>query len=464
MIEVRTKRGTHNPKANSIKKDLRSFLEILESENDLFRVNKNVKSKFELAAVVSKLEGKHAILFEKVNESEQISVASNVVGTRKRFSLAIGAKEQNLIHARVTQAIPKALKPRIMPSSDAPFYENSSKDLYKLPVVTHFEKDAGPYITSSIVFVKDQERENQNSSIHRLLQLDDKHMAIRMVEGRHLHKCYSFAKDHGEDLKVAIAIGVHPAVGIAAAYQATYGIDEMLIANSLLDGELTLSKSNYSQLYVPSHSEIILEGRVLKDRNEEEWMVEMLRTYDFRRKQPIFELDRIRFRNQAILHDILPGFAEHRLLMGLPVESKMFDAIKNVVPTTKAVCLTNGGSNWLDAVIQIHKRLEGEPKNALIAAFASHPSLKIATVVDEDIEPTDPVAVEYAISTRCQADKGFMIVTNVKGSSLDPSSDQQNLLTTKVGIDATSTLLKPKERFEIAKIPGEEKIQLSDYL
>jgi 2,5-furandicarboxylate decarboxylase 1 len=461
---VRTKRGTPNPKDTSIKKDLRSFLEILESENDLFRVNKNVKPKFELAAVVSKLEGKHAILFEKVNESEQILVASNVVGTRKRFSLAIGAKEQKLIHARVTQAIPKAFKPRIMPSSDAPFYENSSKDLYKLPIVTHFEKDAGPYITSSIVFVKDQEKENQNSSIHRLLQLDDKHMAIRMVEGRHLHKCYSFAKDHGEDLKVAIAIGVHPAVGIAAAYQATYGIDEMLIANSLLDGELTLSKSNYSQLYVPSHSEIILEGRILKDRNEEEWMVEMLRTYDFRRKQPIFELDRIRFRNQAILHDILPGFAEHRLLMGLPVETKMFDAIKNVVPTTKAVCLTNGGSNWLDAVIQIHKRLEGEPKNALIAAFASHPSLKIATVVDEDIEPTDPVAVEYAISTRCQADKGFMIVTNVKGSSLDPSSDQQNLLTTKVGIDATSTLLKPKERFEIAKIPGEEKIQLSDYL
>jgi 2,5-furandicarboxylate decarboxylase 1 len=462
---VRAKRGTHrNPNGNSIKKDFRSFLEILERENDLVKISKNVKSKFELAAVVSKLEGKHAILFEKVNGSEEIIVASNVVGTRKRFSLAIGAKEQKLIHARITQPIQRAFKPKVVSSGDAPFYENSSQDLFKLPVVTHFEKDAGPYFTSSIVFAKDQERMNQNSSIHRVLQLDDKHMVIRMVEGRHLHKCYSFAKDHGEDLKVAIAIGVHPAVSIAAAYQATYGIDEMLIANSLLDGELTLCKSNYSQLYVPTHSEIILEGRILKDRTEEEWMVEMLRTYDFRRKQPVFELDRIRFRNQAILHDILPGFAEHRLLMGLPVEAKMFDTIKNVVPTTKAVCLTNGGSNWLDAVIQIHKRLEGEPKNALIAAFASHPSLKMATVVDEDIEPTDPVAVEYAISTRCQADKGFMIVTNAKGSSLDPSSDQQNLLTTKVGIDATSTLLKPKERFEIAKIPDEEKIKISDYL
>jgi 3-polyprenyl-4-hydroxybenzoate decarboxylase len=57
-----------------------------------------------------------------------------------------------------------------------------------------------------------------------------------------------------------------------------------------------------------------------------------------------------------------------------------------------------------------------------------------------------------------------MIITNAKGSSLDPSSDQHNLLTTKVGIDATASLLKPKERFEIAKIPGQGEINLSDYL
>jgi len=294
--------------------------------------------------------------------------------------------------------------------------------------------------------------------------LDKKHMAIRMVEGRHLHKCYSFAKEHGEDLKVAIAIGVHPAVSIAAAYQAAYGIDEMLIANSLLGNELTLSKSNFSQLFVPAHTEIILEGKILKDRTEDEWMVEMLRTYDFKRKQPVFELDRIRFRNDAIFYDILPGFSEHRLLMGLPVEAKMFEVIKNVVPSTKTVHLTDGGCNWLDAVIQIQKRLEGEPKNALLAAFAAHPSLKMAIVVDDDIDPTNPVSVEYAMATRCQADKGFLIVSNAKGSSLDPSSDQQNLLTAKVGIDATATLMKSRERFEIAKIPGEENIKLSDYM
>ena len=276
-----------------------------------------------------------AALFENVEDS-RIYVASNVLGTRKRFALAIGAIDENSIHTHIIQSIAKASPPRKV-SSDAHFYENSSTDLKDLPVITHFEKDAGAFITSSIVFAKDQEKDNQNSSTHRLLLLDKKHMAIRMVEGRHLHKCYSFAKEHGEDLKVAIAVGVHPAVSIAAAYQAAYGIDEMLIANSLLRNDLTLSISNFSGLYVPTHSEIVLEGKILKDRTEEEWMVEMLRTYDFKRKQPVFELDRIRYRNDAIFYDILPGYAEHRLLMGLPVESKMFEVIKNVVPSTKTV-------------------------------------------------------------------------------------------------------------------------------
>jgi len=454
--------GSNEKRVFKKNNDFRSFLNVLEKENDLIRINKTVSTKFEIAALVSKLERKQAALFENVEDS-RIYVASNVLGTRKRFALAIGAIDENSIHNHIIQSIAKASPPRKV-SSDAPFYENSSTDLKDLPVITHFEKDAGAFITSSIVFAKEQEKDNQNSSTHRLLLLDKKHMAIRMVEGRHLHKCYSFAKEHGEDLKVAIVVGVHPAVSIAAAYQAAYGIDEMLIANSLLRNDLTLSISNFSGLYVPTHSEIVLEGKILKDRTEEEWMVEMLRTYDFKRKQPVFELDRIRYRNDAIFYDILPGYAEHRLLMGLPVESKMFEVIKNVVPSTKTVHLTDGGSNWLDAVIQIKKRLEGEPKNALLAAFVAHPSLKMAIVVDDDIDPTSPVSVEYAMSTRCQADKGLLIITNVKGSSLDPSSDQENLLTTKVGIDATATLIKPRERFEIAKIPGEENIKLSDYI
>jgi UbiD family decarboxylase len=442
--------------------DFRNFLKCLEERGEVVKIKKTVSPRFELAAVGSKFEGKQAVLFEKVEDSK-MSVACNVLGTRKRFCLGAGVEDEKQINYRVTSTISK-FSSRYEISGHASFRDNFSSDLMDLPIITHFEKDAGPYITSSVVFARDPHSGNQNSSTHRLLRLDAKHMAIRMVEGRHLHRCFSFAKEHNEDLRVSIAIGLHPAISIAAAYQAAYGFDEMEIANTLLDGKLTLSKSEYTHLFVPAHAEIVLEGRILKDVTHEEWMVEMLRTYDLKRKQPVFELNKIWFRDNAVYHDILPGFSEHRLLMGLPIEAKMFEAVKNVVPNTYAVYLTEGGSNWLDAVIQIRKKLEGEPKNAIIAAFASHPSLKMAIVVDADIDPTDSTAVEYAISTRCQADKGVVIITNAKGSSLDPSSDQENLITTKVGIDATATLLKSRERFEIARIPGSDDIDISEYV
>ena len=437
------------------------FIKELEKNDQLIRITKAVDPKFEIAGIVSKLDKGKAVVFESVKESK-IKVAANVLGTRYRIALSVNSKNENLIQERINEAIRN--KSEIRNLTDSKIWAKISKNLFDLPIVTHFEKDSGAFITSSLVIAKDKETGTQNLSTHRLLRLDKKRMAIRMVEGRHLHKCFTCAMDHNEDLPVSIIIGTHPAVSVAAAYQAPYGENELNIANSLMRNKLSLTKSPGTGLYVPTYSEILLEGRILADETAEEQMVEMLRTYDIKRKQPVFELDKIYLTSDPIYHDILPGYGEHRLLMGLPIESKLFHSVQDVVAGTKKVHLTDGGSNWLVAVIQIRKRLEGEPKNAIIAAFAGHPSLKIAIVVDEDIDPTNPTEVEFAISTRCQADKDLIAIPNSKGSSLDPSSDQNNLLTTKMGIDATATLLKSKDRFEIAKIPRVEKIRLSDYL
>lgn len=437
------------------------FLNELEKNDQLVRITKAVDPKFELAGIVSKLDKGKAIVFESVKDSK-IKVAANVLGTRYRIALSVNSKNENVIQERINEAIRN--KSEIKNLTDNKIWGKISKNLFHLPIVTHFEKDSGAFITSSLVIAKDKETGTQNLSTHRLLRLDKKRMAIRMVEGRHLHKCFTNAKDHNEDLPVSIIIGTHPAVSVAAAYQAPYGENELNIANSLMRNKLSLTKSPGTGLNVPTNSEILLEGRILADETAEEQMVEMLRTYDIKRKQPVFELDKIYLASDPIYHDILPGYGEHRLLMGLPIESKIFHSVKDAITGTRKVHLTDGGSNWLVAVIQIKKRLEGEPKNAIIAAFAGHPSLKIAIVVDEDIDPTNPTEVEYAISTRCQADKDLIAIPNSKGSSLDPSSDQNNLLTTKMGIDATATLLKSRDRFEIAKIPRVEKIRLSDYL
>jgi UbiD family decarboxylase len=437
------------------------FLKGLESANELLKIKKSVNPKFELAGIVSKLDKGKAVIFESVKGSK-IKVAANVLGTRQRIAFSINAQNENMIQERIIDAIRKKSELHKIDRSNN--WKKNSSNLHDLPIVTHFEKDSGAFITSSLVFARNNESGYQNLSTHRLLRLDKKRMAIRMVEGRHLHKCFTNAKEHGEDLPVSIIVGAHPAVSVAAAYQAPYGENELTLANSLVGDRLTLTRSPGTGLNIPKFAEILLEGRILVDETAEEQMVEMLRTYDIKRKQPVFELDKIYLTADPIYHDILPGYGEHRLLMGLPIESKLFHSVKDVVSGTRAVHLTDGGSNWLVAVIQITKKLEGEPKNAVVAAFAGHPSLKIAIIVDDDIDPTNPTEVEYAISTRCQADKDLLIIPNSKGSSLDPSSDQKNLITTKIGIDATATLLKSKERFEIAKIPDQDKIKLSDYL
>ena len=439
--------------------DLRTYIDQIKKLGQLYTIKKKVSTKYEIAALTAKVDGS-AILFENIKESK-LRLVANLVGTRTRFAKAVNAKESG-IHDKVISAIAHAKKPKIV--SEGKFMGNRTKDMSILPIVTHFEKEPGPFITSSIIYTRNQEKKTQNSSFHRLLPLNKRHFSVRMVEGRHLHRSFMYAKEHGEDLKVAITIGVHPAVSIAGAYQAEWGEDELEIANAILGGKLTLVKLPYSGMKVPSGAEIVMEGKILRDKTHKEWMVEMLRTYDFKREQPVFELENLYFRNNAIFHDILSGYSEHRLLMGMPIEAKLNREVQKSFPQTKQVVMSDGGCNWLHAVVQIAKKKDADAKKIIEKTFASHRSLKMVTVVDEDIDPSNAQSVEYAMATRFQADKDITIIEKVRGSSLDPSSDQKNLLTAKLGIDATRPLSKRKEGFEIAKIPNEDKISLKHYL
>lgn len=439
--------------------DLRNYISIIKKNNDLKTIKKPVSTKYEIAGITAKTDGSYAVLFENIKKNK-FNLVANLVGTRKRFALAVGSTEEK-IHENIIRSIKKASKPKII--SSGKFMENKSNDLSTLPIVTHFEKESGPFITSSIVYAKNPETRKQNSSFHRMMPIDKTHFSIRMVEGRHLHRCFIDAKEHGEDLKIAISIGVHPAISIAGAYQAEWGKDEIEIANSLLKGKLTLTKIPFTGLLVPSGAEIIMEGKILQDKTHPEWMVEMLQTYDHHRLQPVFELENLFFRNNPIFHDVLSGFSEHRLLMGMPIESKLNGDLKNTFSNINHVSMTNGGCNWLHAVVQITKKTESDAKKIIKKTFESHRSLKQVIVVDEDIDPNNAESVEYAMATRFQADKDLIILKKVRGSSLDPSSDQNKLQTAKLGIDATRSLSKRPEGFELAKIPKINKIKLENY-
>jgi len=435
---------------------LRSFLEEMEKGREVVHVRDQVSPRFEVSSIMKAFNGGPILFFENV-EGHDTRIVANICGTRRRICSTLRVSPENL-YKKLINAWRSPISPRIV--KEGPVKEVVEKaSLSKIPVLTHFEKDAGAYITSAIVSARSPDGKIENVSIHRLLILDDTHLAIRLVP-RQLYRLWEMAKEEKKDLEVAIAIGLHPAVLLAASSPAPFGVSEFGIANALLENKMRLIKCERVNTYAPAEAEIILEG-VMSTREEttEGPLVDITGTHDIQRSQPIIELVGMMHREACLYQALLPSGAEHKLLMGLPRETMIWEAVAGVVPIVKAVNLSSGGGGWLHAIMSIEKQTDGDGKNALLAAFGAHSSLKHAVVVDADIDVFDLEEVEWAVATRFQASEDLVVIPHARGSTLDPSADQETGLTTKLGIDATRPLTRPRETFERARIPTNENVE-----
>jgi len=248
---------------------------------------------------------------------------------------------------------------------------------------------------------------------------------------------------------------------LAASTSLAPGQDEFGMANALDKTELVKCKT--IDVEVPRDCEIVLEGRITKERHAEGPFLDITGTQDKVREQPVIEIKCITHRKNPIFQTLLPGRWEHRLLMGMPKEPTIYNEV-NKVCKCKNVLITPGGCSWLHAVVQIKKENPDDGKKAIEAAFQGHHSLKHCVVVDEDINIYDLNDVEWAMSTRYQADKDSIVKPNQPGSSLDPSGDLsegKKATTCKAGADATIPLEKKDKKF----FRGEyKKINIRDYL
>jgi len=433
-------------------KNLRTFLE--EIDDDILQIKEPLSRKYEIAAALQKFDGGKAII---VTEKETgVKVVGGVNGNRLRLIKSIGLTPE-LLYPKLIEATKNPLK---CETKDGPVKEVIKEGrLSEIPVLTHFKGDIGPYITSGILHTKGPNGEIENVSFHRLLVLDDKHMAIRIVP-RHLYRITQIAKEKGlKFLDIAITIGHHPVTLLAAALPAAYGTSEFEVANRLLGGSLKLTQCENVDAYAPADAELVLEGRLRLDKSVTEGpFVDLSGTFDVQRQQPVVELVGIMHREDYFYQALLPSGSEHRLLMGMPAEPRIWEYVRNVVPNVRGVNLTIGGMGWLHCVVSFDKFREGDPKNVLMAIFAAHPSLKHAIVVDSDIDPFDMQQVEWAIATRFKGDEDILLVPNVRVSSLDPAGDQEKELGCKVGIDATRPMFKDPEGFKRAEILTSNKL------
>jgi UbiD family decarboxylase len=306
-------------------------------------------------------------------------------------------------------------------------------NLFDLPIIKYFPKDRSRYVTGGVVIAK---KDHFNASIHRMMLLDEKSFAVRLVAPRHTYLMWREAVENGEELKVAVCIGVHPLFLLASATRV--GVGEEFGYASKLMGTLTLYRKG--EMLVPD-SEIVLFGRITAETADEGPFVDITGTYDEIRKEPVLEIDEFYAKDDFIYYSITPGGMEHRILMGVPYEPIIYRFVSNVCKV-KNVATTPGSRNYFHAIVQIEKKTEGDAKNAILAALSANPSLKGVIIVDDDIDIFSYEDVDYAIATRFQADRDFVIVKGARGSSLDPSAEET---TAKWGIDATKPLKRAKE-------------------
>ena len=431
---------------------MRNFLEELDRVGDLAHIRREVSTKYEIAAVTSKLDGR-PLLFEKVREAKDYKVATGICGSRAALARAMGIEPGELI-ARVLESIEKPKPFSVVDRAPCQEVVEGSVDLRKIPILTHCEMDRGPYVTAGIVVAKDKEL-GCNASFHRLMLIGKDRVAVRILP-RHLDE---FIRRGNRD--VGITIGNDPAFLFASAVSCELGKSELAIANGLK--EMSFTKCGTNDALVPAECELVLEGVVTDELVDEGPFPDIAGTYDIVRKQRVIKINRVTHRKNPIYQAILPGGVEHRFLMGTPREATMYREISKVCECLD-VRLTPGGSSWLHAVVKIRKRKEEDARKALDAAFRGHASLKHAVVVDEDIVIEDPRAIEWAIATRTQLDKKLTLRPGEYGSSLDPSADQVTRRTCKAGLDATTPLGSDREPFLKARIPMADKIRVEDYL
>ncbi|MFA5330744.1 MAG: UbiD family decarboxylase [Methanoregula sp.] len=406
---------------------MREFIEKMRKEGLVIDIREPCAP--DMAAAKIAAGSDKIVFFHNMNGARTVM---NLTADRHALSCALGIDEKDLVK-KLSGA---AFDGKIVNDGKL---EMKKPDLKKIPVMHFYPKDAGKYFTAGVVFSKWDGVEN--ASIHRMLVLDDHRVAARLVEGRHTYVMHKKALACGERLPVAMVIGAHPAVTFASCTRVPTG-KELAYAAELMGGTIHVRECSNGVL-VPADAEIVLEGFIGPDVTDEGPFVDITGTYDPVRRQPVIEFTGMYTKPDFIYHSILPGGDEHKILMGAPYEPKIYRAVAGVTEVRNVV-LTKGGCGYLHAVVQIKKSTQGDGKNAIMAAFAAHTSLKHVVVVDEDIDPSNPHEVEYAIATRVSGDSDIMVIMGVRGSSLDPcqKADGTNV---KVGVDATMVLGREDE-------------------
>lgn len=470
-------------------KNLRNFIDHLKREapTELVTVNREVDSDLEATTFLRKLELSGRIPMAVFNKPKAIdgSVAPtplllNAFATRRKLAMALDLRPDE-DKMELPLALVKRYNNLVAPleiDEPAPVQEIVEKgkdvNLLKYPFPKHNAKDGGPYILGGTVVTKNPESGVYNTAMIRI-QIKDRDKGVIHAEPHHhtgmIIKMYH---DQGQPAPFVAAIGHHPTFYMGSLWEGPFGVNEYEICGAAMQEPLRLVPSVTwgKDFMVPADAEMIVEGYVdPKEIDEEGPIGEHTRYYktvvDGKVKvvyDPVVKITTITRRRDAYLQSCNIGRSEHGLIGAIPKEAVIYENAKAACPGVKAVHLTPAGTGRYICYVSLDKRVAGEAKDAIMAAFISDWHIKWAVAVDSDVNIFSDAEVLWAVTFRCKPEQDLFMIPNCMGSPLDPTTDRDRAVVTRVGIDATKPFNKPYSEVCEVDLNLLEKIKIEEYL
>ena len=418
--------------------DLRSFIDALEAEGQLARIVRRVSIEHELADVGAALarSGTHAALFESVDGS-QWPIFCGGLASHRRTAIALGCGVEEIIdvmeHVLDPQngVAPVRVEQAAWHANQALGDDTASVEL---PIPTHSRGDGGAFITGAVTVAKDPVSGRGNLGYNRMLKMGPTRFGFNVNEWRDVGTFWKSRDDPDAPFPIALAIGLDPAVMIAAGVKTP--VDELFIAGAIRGRGIEVCRGTTVDIDIPASAEIVVEGLLHPaDRESEGPLAEFHGYHGEAWNSPTFEVTSISWRDDPIYQTIIPGWYEHVYLGNiLPREPLLRRFVRHLDPTSD-VHIPPYGNGFL-AVVQIDRDDPGGPKNLAMAAMAAHINIRNVIVGDRDIDIHEPTELRWALPNRVHWDDDVFTAPGAQGHEMDPVADMRGV-GTKVGIDAT---------------------------
>ena len=417
------------------------YLKTLEERRpgDILNLSDPIDRDLEFQALALELEKQQypPIIRTRVKGYEDIPVVGNVFASRRRIAELLGEGGEAAVAQNWVRLEKSTIPPVIVPEGPVQeVVETEGIDLKALPLLKYYQTDAGYYISSSIVVVKDPDNGVHNLSYHRMQFKGGNKFGISMHTKQHLFYEYEKARMAGRDLPVAIIVGCHPAGSMGAVARPGLNDDEYDVSGAILGEPLQLVKGRTVDVEYPAEAEMVLEGYISTTEHEPEGPFGEFTGFSTSRStENVFYCTGFAHRKNPIYEVTAPGRTkDHLYLAHMVCETAALTRIQEKVPWVTDLTYPISGGD-MQAYIQMKEAPEGMAKVAMTMLMGLDYMVKLAVVVDTDIDIRRDEEVMWAIATRVRHGQDTFLIPDSFTISLDPVS--HNNLVNKYGIDAT---------------------------